>query len=427
MAQGELPAGAEVILSKFLDRLKRQGYTGDQLVEAGRKWRANFDEDMMKRGGFDELEGVALQPEPELDGLDATLAGLEDQETADELRDILGALDDGFTVAEDTGEVAELDGMAELSRDIDALSPDPGRVIKGRGMGAFESGRQVYRSQYAPDLDLGAGALNAITPRGGPLQLEGYDAPIDEQADLSEEIAALGQDLEIMREPASARATDVPTYRNEEAAARLAAQQQAAPTETITEAIGETPDGGFWDAVSVQDKLGLGLGLAGTALGMAAPMLERDKKFEGQLGQRAAGDTLARREGALAAGQLARGIRGASLGRRDISPALAMRNAQIASARAGSDVMARAAIASAGERQAAQQQLADIRKARVQTQINAGLGALSSTGAWLSSQGAAQKQDARAKQQLGAAQERNRLQAEQNQLYRDSMQGRGKR
>jgi len=50
MADRELPAGAEVILSEFLDRLKRQGYSGDQLVEAGRRWRANFDEDMMKPG-----------------------------------------------------------------------------------------------------------------------------------------------------------------------------------------------------------------------------------------------------------------------------------------------------------------------------------------------------------------------------------------
>jgi hypothetical protein len=408
MAQGELPAGAEVILSEFLDRLKRQGYTGDQLVEAGRKWRANFDADMMNRGGFDELEEVALQhgrnrpeasammrralqetivsgirtsTEPELDGLDATLAGLEDQETADELRDILGALDDGFTVSE---EAVDVPGVEVEAVDIEAAQPELAPAIP------------------APRLSL-----------SDPLQ--------DEQARIGQEIDALGDGLVLPPEQ------PVPTYRNEEAAARLAAQQQAAPTETITEAAGETPDGGFWDSVSVQDKLGLGLGLAGTALGMAAPMLERDRKFEGQLGQRAAGDTLARREGALAAGQLARGIRGASLGRRDISPALAMRNAQMASARAGSDVMARAAIASAGERQAAQQQLADIRKARVQTQINAGLGALSSTGAWLSSQGAAQKQDARAKQQLGAAQERNRLQAEQNQLYRDSMQGRGKR
>jgi len=381
MADRELPAGAEVILSEFLDRLKRQGYSGDQLVEAGRRWRANFDEDMMKRGGFDELERVVLEPEPEIDGLEATLAGLEDQATAAELRDILGALDDGFTVAEDTADVAALDGMAELSRDIESLSP-----------------------QAAPDA-----------PRlslSDPLQMG--------QAELAGDIATLGEELALAQEPAP----DVPTYRNEEAAARLAARQQAEAQKKAPEATPAAPTPGYergW-----KDWTSLGLGLGGAALGALAPMIERDRGFEAQLRERAGGDTIARREGALAAGQLARGIRGASLGRRDISPALAMRNAQMAAARAGSDVMAQAAIASARERQAAQQQLADIRKARVQTQINAGLGALSATGAWLSSQGAAQKQDARAQQQLAAAQERNRLQAEQNQLFRDSMPGRGK-
>jgi len=103
-----------------------------------------------------------------------------------------------------------------------------------------------------------------------------------------------------------------------------------------------------------------------------------------------------------------------------------MRNAQMAAARAGSGVMAQAAIASARERQAAQQQLADIRKARVQTQINAGLGALSQTGAWLAGQAASERQGAKDAAQLQATQERNRLQAEQNQLFRDSMGSRGK-
>jgi len=211
---------------------------------------------------------------------------------------------------------------------------------------------------------------------------------------------------------------------NQEAAAANAAKQ-AAPTETITQAAGETPGGGFWDSVSVQDKLGLGLGLAGSALGVLAPSLERDKKFEGQLRRRAGGDTLARQELDYAASDMRRNIMGSAMGRRDISPALAMRNAQMAQSRATNQLMAQAAISSARERQAAQQQLADIRKSRIQTQIHAGLGALSTTGAWFSSQGAAQKQDARAQQQLRAAQERNRLQAEQNQLSRQALQGRG--
>ncbi len=377
MAERKLPAGAKIILSEFLDRLRREGYSGDQLAEAGRRWRANFDEDMLQRGGFDELERLSTSPEPEVDGLEATLAGLEDQDTADELRNILGALDDGFTVAEDTADVAALDGMAELSRDIESLSPQA--------------------APAAPPLSL-----------SDPLQMG--------QAELAGDIATLGEELALSQEP-------VPAYRNEEAAARLAARQQAEAQQAAPKATPAAPTPGFdpgW-----KDWTSLGLGLGGAALGALAPMIERDRGFEAQLRERAAGDTIARREGALAAGQLARGIRGASLGRRDISPALAMRNAQMAAARAGSDVMAQAAIASARERQAAQQQLADIRKARMQTQINAGLGALSQAGAWLAGQGAAERQAARGAAQLQATQERNRLQAEQNQLSRQALQGRG--
>lgn len=375
MADRELPAGAEVILSEFLDRLRRQGYSGDQLVEAGRRWRANFDEDMMKRGGFDELERVVLQPEPELDGLDATLAGLEDQATADELRDILGALDDGFTVSEE--EVAA-PGVAVEAVEIEGAQPELAPALPD------------------PRLSL-----------SDPLQ--------NEQARIGQELDALGEGLLLPPEQ------PVPTYRNEEAAARLAARQQAEAQQATPEATPAAPTPGYergW-----KDWTSLGLGLGGAALGALAPMIERDRGFEAQLRERAGGDTIARREGALAAGQLARGIRGASLGRRDISPALAMRNAQMAAARAGSDVMAQAAIASARERQAAQQQLADIRKARISTQINAGLGALSQTGAWLAGQAAAERQGAKDAAQLQATQERNRLQAEQNKLFAESLRG----
>jgi len=264
MADRELPAGAEVILSEFLDRLRRQGYSGDQLVEAGRKWRANFDEDMMKRGGFDELERVVLQPEPEL-------AGLEDQATADELRDILGALDDGFTVSEE--EVAA-PGAAVEAVEIEGAQPELAPAIAD------------------PRLSL-----------SDPLQ--------NEQARIGQEIDALGEGLLLPPEP------PVPTYRNQEAAARLAARQQAEAQKKAPEATPAAPTPGYergW-----KDWTSLGLGLGGAALGALAPMIERDRGFESQLRERAGGDTIARREGALAAGQLARGIRGASLGRRDIS------------------------------------------------------------------------------------------------------------
>jgi len=151
---------------------------------------------------------------------------------------------------------------------------------------------------------------------------------------------------------------------------------------------------------------GLAAGLAGTALGIAAPFLERDRGYEASLKRRAAGDTVARREIDYAAGQMRRNIMGSAMGRRDISPALAMRNAQMAQSQASSQMMARAAMASAQERQMAENELATIRKQRTGQAIDAGLAGLSQVGGFISSQAAAQKQDARAQQQLQAYQDR---------------------
>jgi len=151
---------------------------------------------------------------------------------------------------------------------------------------------------------------------------------------------------------------------------------------------------------------GLAAGLAGTALGVAAPFMERDKKYEASLKRRAAGDTVSRKEIDYAAGQMRRNIMGSAMGRRDISPALAMRNAQMAQSQAASQMMARSAIASAQERQMAENELAQIRKQRIGQAIDAGLAGLSQVGGFMSSQAAAQKQDARAQQQLQAYQDR---------------------
>jgi len=163
---------------------------------------------------------------------------------------------------------------------------------------------------------------------------------------------------------------------------------------------------GDWSAMEIT---GLASGLAGTALGVAAPWLEQDTEYEDTLARRAAGDTLARREGTLAAGQMQRGIMATSIGRRDISPGLALRNAQMAGGQAASDIMARAAIASAAERQAAENQLAKMRAERIGQSVNAGIGGLSQLGAFASSQAAAQKQDARAQRKLDAYNERTRI------------------
>ncbi len=151
---------------------------------------------------------------------------------------------------------------------------------------------------------------------------------------------------------------------------------------------------------------GLAAGLAGTALGVAAPFLERDEEYEAALAQRASGDTVARKEMDYAAGQMRRNIMGSAMGRRDISPALAMRNAQMAQSQATSQMMARAAMASAQERQMAQNELAQIRKQRTGQAIDAGLAGLSQLGAFASTQYASQKQDALGQQKLQAYQDR---------------------
>ena len=147
---------------------------------------------------------------------------------------------------------------------------------------------------------------------------------------------------------------------------------------------------------------GLAAGLAGTALGVAAPFLERDEEYEAALAQRASGDTVARKEMDYAAGQMRRNIMGSAMGRRDISPALAMRNAQMAQSQSTSQMMARAAMASAQERQMAQNELAQIRKQRTGQAIDAGLAGLSQMGAFAATQYASQKQDALGQQKLQA-------------------------
>ncbi len=169
------------------------------------------------------------------------------------------------------------------------------------------------------------------------------------------------------------------------------------------------PSGGANKDWSAMEITGLASGLGATALGVAAPWMEQDTQYEKTLADRAAGDTIARREGTLAAGQMQRGIMSTSIGRRDISPGLALRNAQMAGGQAASDIMARAAIASAAERQAAENQLAKMRAERIGQSVNAGIAGLSQLGAFASSQAAAQKQDARAQRKLDAYRERTEI------------------
>jgi len=81
---------------------------------------------------------------------------------------------------------------------------------------------------------------------------------------------------------------------------------------------------------------------------------------------------------------------GSSLGRRDISPALAMRNAQTASRNILRDIYGQQLVASAQERRLAEEKLAQIRSQRWQKALGT-LGELGSqAGAWLSKEGAKQ-------------------------------------
>ena len=83
-----------------------------------------------------------------------------------------------------------------------------------------------------------------------------------------------------------------------------------------------------------------------------------------------------------------------------------MRNAQMAQSQASSQMMARAAMASAQERQMAENELATIRKQRTGQAIDAGLASLSQLGAFGTSLAASQKQNALAQQKLQAYQDR---------------------
>ncbi len=381
--QNAMDPQAQQSLTRFMAKLEAEGgYSTQQILSAASMWMERYNRGIRDDTALESGARVALdQP-------------VEVTETVEEFPDEMTFNLRGTEGPNITGE-----NLDNLTAYLDRLRTEEGYT----GDQLAEAGQWwVSEQEGLPEQ-----VAPAPADLSGGMDAEALIADI-ETGPPSAPLAEFGAEVfESVEEP-------VPAYRNEDAAARLAARN--AQTPTAPTALPAAEDGGFLDNISVTDKLGLGMGLAGTALGIMAPGLERDKGFEGQLKERAAGNTIARKEGDLAAGQLARSIASASIGRRDISPALAMRNAQMAGARAGSNVMAQAAIASARERQAAQQQLADIRKARVSSQINAGMAGLASTGAWLSSQGAAQKQDARYKEQLAVAQERNRLMAQQNEL-----------
>jgi len=155
-----------------------------------------------------------------------------------------------------------------------------------------------------------------------------------------------------------------------------------APEEIVeqTTPVEEDPSGGLNSRMLGASIIG-GTGLAA---GIAQPFVDQymQRDWENMLRASADGDTVARKEGALAAGRAMQGMMGASLGRRDISPALAMRNAQNASRNILQDIYGQQLVASAQERRLAEQQLAKIRSDRWQkalgtlTQVGADVGAV---------------------------------------------------
>ncbi len=151
---------------------------------------------------------------------------------------------------------------------------------------------------------------------------------------------------------------------------------------------GVNPDGeNNWRSTA-----GNALGLLGTAAGLAQPFVDQymQKDWEDMLRASARGDTVARQEGAIASGRALQGMMGSSLGRRDISPALAMRNAQTSSRNLLRDIYGQQLVASAQERRLAEEKLAQIRSQRWQKALGT-VGELGSqAGAWLSKEGAKQ-------------------------------------
>jgi len=407
-ARTGLDAEAQRSWRRFAQKLEQEGnYSTQQILNAHRYWLERYnrgirDDASLEQAGRFGLESVepepAPQPAPEPTAVDLA---------ADEAMEALAAM----------GQPREAPYPDELTFGLE----ETGALDLTEGLAAEDlEAALAAEDDLLGTAELGAGILEDL---GG----EDLFAP-DTRAQFTPEAIRKAGFLPAPQQQA------VPDYRNPELAARIVANQDpGTPVNADAGSPVNAPAAGAKPAVpgtsmGWKDYTSLGLGLAGQALGALAPELERDRAFEAELRKRAGGSTVARQEGALAAGQLARGIQASSLGRRDISPALAMRNAQMAAGRAASNVMAQTAIASARERQAAQQQLADIRKSRRETQINAGLGALSQVGGWLAGQAASERQGAKDAAQLKAVQERNRLQAQTNRLLaRTNQRNRGSR
>ena len=179
----------------------------------------------------------------------------------------------------------------------------------------------------------------------------------------------------------------------------------------LDEALGNPPDAGLLGTGTQGEGAPPSEGMSGMSLasgivggvGIASAIANTITDFrttadlEKMLAQSAAGDTVARQEGRVAGGQLQRNIMGSSMGRRDISPALALRNAQQAVAPALSDTYAQAAIESARERRQSETQLAQLRKQRYDSLFGSLMQTAGTVGSMLATQGANKETEAMAK------------------------------
>jgi len=178
-----------------------------------------------------------------------------------------------------------------------------------------------------------------------------------------------------------------PTQMVKQAQADNAAAQQ--DTDAAEMAADPASPGQGWSNNEIAGMIVGGTGLA-AAIGNTIADFRTTRSLEKQLAASAAGDTIARREGALGASRAQRNIMATSLGRRDISPALALRNAQMTGSRAMSDIYGRAAIESARERRESEAKLAEMRKKRWNTLFSGLTQAGATVGSFLAAEGAAE-------------------------------------
>ncbi|MCP4243037.1 MAG: hypothetical protein GY772_20990 [bacterium] len=276
--------------------------------------------------------------------------------------------------------------------DLDSLADGPvntGRSIMETGPieiaeGAPEGGGNVMRLGDTAYVRGDDGEWQAVPEMGGAAERG--------QAALSADIAAWPNP----RDPENARRI----------AAQAMAQAAGGPSEMVKQAQGDNAAASKDNAAAQQatqppapgkgysnsEIAGMVVGGAGlaAAIGNTIADFRTTRGLEKQLAASAAGATVARQEGALGGAQAQRNIMATSLGRRDISPALALRNAQMTGSRAMSDIYGRAAVESARERREAEKQLAGLRKRRWNTLFSGLTQAGATVGSFLTAEGAAQ-------------------------------------